>query len=114
LFQRHIPNAAIEIMSWVVLATTTAVQPARLPEISRHDAAAPESTRSIFDTGQARRIEVPVYQRAGLEIGAHVAGPAVIVESGTSTYVSPRFSAYVDTGGALVLNAKPQLNTKSG
>jgi N-methylhydantoinase A len=106
LFQRHIPNAGIEIMSWVVLATTERAPVARLPLAPQHDAPEPTSNRSIFDTGLAQRITVPVYERDKLPAGARIQGPAVIVESGTSTYVSPRYSAHTDAGGALVLDAK--------
>jgi N-methylhydantoinase A len=48
-----------------------------------------------------------MYERAGLAPGTAIPGPALIVEDGTSTYVSPSFDAAVDAGGALVLTAKP-------
>ena len=49
LFARHIPNAEIEIMSWVVLATTEREPPARLAQVESRpppspSASAPSST----------------------------------------------------------------------
>ena len=105
LFARHIPNAEIEIMSWVVLATTGdgAAAAARRRPSPR---AAPDAHRRAL---RLRRRPRPPPRRAGLRArrpGARRAlkGPALIVEDGTSTYVSPRFDVAVDAGGALVLD----------
>ena len=107
LFARHIPNAEIEIMSWVVLATTATEPPARLAATAAKPAPKPVGERSVFDAGLGRRITVPIYERTALVPGAALKGPALIVEDGTSTYVSPRFDVSVDTGEALVLTATP-------
>jgi N-methylhydantoinase A len=105
LFARHIPNAEIEIMSWVVLATTDTEPPPRLPQAAPRPRPAPVGERSVFDAGLGRRLTVPVYERAALAPGMALKGPALIVEDGTSTYVSPRFDLAVDAGDALVLTA---------
>jgi N-methylhydantoinase A len=107
LFARHIPNAEIEIMSWVVLATTEREAPKRLDAVEPRPRPEPVGERSVFDAGLGRRLSVPVFERAALATGVAIKGPALIVEDGTSTYVSPRFDMGVDAGGALVLTAKP-------
>ena len=66
----------------------------------------PVGERSVFDAGLGRRVTVPIYERTALVPGAALKGPALIVEDGTSTYVSPRFDVSVDAGEALVLTAK--------
>jgi len=106
LFARHIPNAVIEIMSWVVLATTETQRPRRLDKASGRPAPAVAGERSVFDARLGKRLAVPVYERGQLAPGMGVAGPALVVEEGTSTYVSPSFDLAVDAGGALVLTAK--------
>ena len=106
LFARHIPNAEIEIMSWVVLATTATEPPPRLPQVEPRAHPKPIGERSVFDAGLGRRLTVPVFERAALAPGMALKGPALIVEDGTSTYVSPRFALTVDAGGALVLTAE--------
>jgi N-methylhydantoinase A len=106
LFARFIPNALIEIMSWVVLATTATEPPARLAAVAPRPAPAPVGERSVFDARLGRRLAVPVFERHRLAPGATIKGPALIVEEGTSTYASPSFDVSVDAGGALVLSAR--------
>jgi len=108
LFARFIPGAEIEIMSWVVLATTEAEAPERLGPAAPRPAPPPCGERSIYDARLGRRIAVPVYERSRLAPGTGIPGPALVVEDGTSTYVSPSFDAAVDAGGALVLSARSQ------
>jgi N-methylhydantoinase A len=106
-FARHIPNAAIEIMTWVVLATTETEPPRRLASAKSAAAPAPIGERSVFDAKLGKRVTVPMFDRGTLAAGVALKGPALIIEEGTSTYVSPSFDAAVDAGGALVLTAKP-------
>jgi N-methylhydantoinase A len=106
LFARHIPNAEIEIMSWVVLATTATEPPPRLGKVEPRPSPKPIAERSVFDAGLGRSLAVPVYERRSLPPGSTLKGPALIVEDGTSTYVSPRFDLAVDAGDALVLTAQ--------
>jgi N-methylhydantoinase A len=105
LFTRHIPNAAIEILSWVVSVSTRATVPTRLGEVAARPAPAPVGTRRIIDSRAGETVSVPVYDRSMLEPGSTLSGPALIVEDGTSTYVAASFDARVDAGGALVLTA---------
>lgn len=106
LFARHIPGAAIEIMSWNVTATTAVAPPQRLAEAKPAPAPSPSGQRELFDARLARWQTVPVYRRTELRPGATLQGPAVVIEAGTSTYVSPGFDLAVDSGHALVLTAK--------
>ncbi|MCL4767561.1 MAG: hydantoinase/oxoprolinase family protein [Hyphomicrobiaceae bacterium] len=106
LFARHIPGAAIEIMSWVVLVSCAESRPDRLGAPPPRPAPTPAGTRDVFDARLGKKLEVPVLERARLQPGTRIAGPALIVEDGTSTYVSASFDALVDAGWALVLTAK--------
>jgi N-methylhydantoinase A len=110
LFARHIPSAEIEIMSWVVLATTEPDAPTRLAPVAPAPLPAPAGERSIFDAGAGRRQRVPVFERGKLKPGMAVQGPALVVEDGTSTYVSPGFDLMVDAGNALVMTARRATN----
>lgn len=106
LFSRHIPGAVIEVLSWAVLVSTTQEQPPRLGEVSPAAAPAPIGTRAVFDGKAARAVDVPVYARETMLPGAAISGPALVVESGTSTFVSAGFDASLDAGLGLVLIAK--------
>jgi N-methylhydantoinase A len=106
LFARHIPGAAIEVMSWMVLATTPAPPPMQLAAAAPCAPPGSLGKRSILDARLGRRIAVPVFERDRLAPGAVLEGPALIVEADTSTYVSPSFAVQVDSGGALVLTTR--------
>jgi N-methylhydantoinase A len=106
LFARHIPDAEIEIMSWMVLATTESERPARLPPVERRPTPSPVGTRAILDAHLGRREIVQVFERSALLPGMYISGPALIIEEGTSTYVSPDFDVAVDAGEALILTAR--------
>jgi N-methylhydantoinase A len=109
LFARHIPDAEIEIMSFMVTASTPSTPPPRLREVGRRAPPRPAGTRSIFDARLGRRQTVAVFDRGALPPGTLIAGPALIVEEGTSTYVSPSFDVRVDAGAALILTARAQV-----
>jgi len=110
LFARFIPNALIEIMSWVVLATTATEPSPRLEAAAARLTPPAVGERSVFDAALGRRTCVPVFERSHLEPGSKIKGPALIIEEGTSTYASPSFDVSVDAGGALVLTARPAAN----
>jgi N-methylhydantoinase A len=51
-------------------------------------------------------LSVATYARASIKPGARIAGPALILEAGTSTLVTATFDASTDAGGALVIERK--------
>ena len=110
LFVRFIPGAVIEILSWSVLVTTGSTLPAAgaaaPPALDPATAPAPLGTRAVFDGRAGRAAAVPVYDRAAMTPGARVAGPAIIVEDETSTFVSAAFDVHVDGAGCLVMDRK--------
>jgi N-methylhydantoinase A len=117
LFERHIPSAVIEVMGWTVFVGTRAAPPAPLPAADRKAGPRPIGTRAVFDGRSARRADVLLYARTDFAPGATVAGPAIIVEEGTSTFVSEAFDARLDGGGALLLErnlAQPSMKESEG
>jgi N-methylhydantoinase B len=59
------------------------------------------ATRGVWFEG--REIECPVYDRARLRCGDHLAGPAIVEEFGATTIVFPRQRVEVDRFGNMVL-----------
>jgi N-methylhydantoinase A len=51
-------------------------------------------------------IEIPLYRREDMAPGATIAGPAVIAEDETSTFVSNSFDAHIDGAGSIVMERK--------
>ena len=107
LFERHIPGAAIEALSWSVTVSTEARRPVALTAPARRPAPKPVGSRRFFDARLSQHVEVPVYWRNDLVPGATVAGPAIIAEDETSTFVSAAFEAWLDAAGGIVLERKP-------
>ncbi len=106
LFARHIPGAAIEVLSWAVLVTTDAAKPPRLGKPRAAGTPEPIGTRPVLDAKSGKAADVPMYDRLAMAPGTRVGGPALIVEAGTSTFVSAAFDAEIDAGLGLVLARK--------
>ena len=118
LFERHIPSAIIEILTWAVAAGTTEERPAPLEAAAPVAGPAPIGRRIVLFGAEAEPTDVPVYARADFTPGARIDGPAdvelawaagraIVVEAGTSTFVTTAFTASLDRGLALVLQRRP-------
>jgi N-methylhydantoinase A len=77
-----------------------------LAPVARIAGPRPIGVRAVFDGKASRAVEIPVYARAQMQPGAAITGPALVVEDGTSTFVSASFDATLDAGLGLVLVAK--------
>ncbi|HEX8665466.1 MAG TPA: hydantoinase/oxoprolinase family protein [Beijerinckiaceae bacterium] len=105
-FERHIPGAVIEAMSWTVFVGTAPKPPQPLAMPALKDGPPPIGARAVFDGRSGARREVPLYARADFTPGATVPGPAIVAEAGTSTFVGEGYDATLDEGGALVLERR--------
>ncbi len=106
LFARPIPGAAIEVLSWSVLVTTAPRTPARIASAPPRPAPQPAGTRAFHDGRGGGTIEIPFYRREQMLPGVTVAGPALITEDGTSTFIAASFDAVIDGAGCIVMNRK--------
>ena len=103
LFGRALDGLDIEIMNWSVLVRS---QLAEISPVAPVGSEAPRSggeTRRIFDAREQRFVDAAVYQRDTLRAGDRVPGPAVIIESETSTIVTSRYDAIAQNDGCLLL-----------
>jgi N-methylhydantoinase A len=106
LFRRPIPGAAIEALSWSVLISTKAERPVAINGAPEKRAPSPDGSRSFFDGRAGKSIDVPLYRRERMEAGVRVAGPAIIAEDETSTFVTASFDARIDAAGCIVLERR--------
>jgi N-methylhydantoinase A len=106
LFERQIPGAAIEVLSWSVLATTEPRHPARVAEVTRKPVGKAAGNRRFFDGRVGQVVEIPLYHRDQMPPGTTIAGPAVIAEDETSTFVSASFEAHIGGAGSIVMERK--------
>jgi N-methylhydantoinase A len=108
LFRRVIPNAAIEIMAWSVLVSTETTLPDQVDPPPMSDAPEAADTVAVFDGRSGSVIQVPRYRRANLAPGARFAGPAIVAEDETATYITANFDAWIDGIGSIVMDRKEQ------
>ena len=104
LFNRVIPDAAVEVLSWSLLLSAP---PSALPATAGGGDAAPAAevtTREVFEPAAERFMSAKVLSRAGLS--QPVVGPALIVEDATTTVVPDGFEAAVGPGGHLILSQR--------
>jgi len=106
LFGRIIEGLAVEVMTWTLALGTKAGLPEQVPEPQEAGTAAPSSTRAVLNTMSGLYEDVGVVERAALTPGQAIAGPVLIVEDETTTFVSARFDAWINGLGYIVLSAK--------
>jgi N-methylhydantoinase A len=106
LFQRSVPGMIIEVMNWGLTVSTEPDPVTRLAAPVKRRDAPPEGAQLLFLNSRTGLVEVPTYQRPALQAGDGVAGPALIVEGQTTTFVGPRFDAVVDDGGNIVMTRR--------
>ena len=106
LYGRIIPKLDLEIVSWSV--EVTAVPDAIAPVDPPPPAPAPPArgSRPVLDPGSGRVVEATLFRRADFAAGARVAGPALIVETDTTTVVSTAFAASIDRLGTIVMERR--------
>lgn len=104
-YGRTVPNVDVEIINWAFIAATPATDVARVNPARRRHKPDTCNNRRIY-WGQLRKtLDVPCYQREDLKSGDFIPGPALIIESQTTTLVSPAFDATLDRVGNIVLTS---------
>lgn len=106
LFGRVIDGLAIEITNWSLVVASVL---AETPPVERHaDGAAvtPLRTRQFFDAALRKTVDAQEVDRAAMTAGTAVEGPAIIIESETTTIVTSGFRAIGQGDGSLRLIRK--------
>jgi N-methylhydantoinase A len=110
-YGRTVPNVDVEIINWAFIAATpgTTVTAVSAPRRKREPSA--DRRRKIYWGQMRKSLDVPCYQREALLPGDFISGPALIIESQTTTLVSPAFDAALDRVGNIVLTSKSSKRT---
>ena len=106
LFGRSLDGLDIEIMTWSVQVRSKLLAPAAVEPVSAEKPCYSDEKRRIFDAREQRFVDAAVFQRDRLEAGDLISGPAVIIESETSTIVTNRYQAIMQSDGCLLLRLK--------
>ena len=117
LFGHAVEGLDVEVVSWALSLRTEAARPEAI-ELSRgrisHDTHDIEdraesrhaSRRRVFDAKTARFHDCAVYERHGLPREVRIAGPLVVVEDETSTYVTPGYSIVLQQDDCLLIERR--------
>jgi N-methylhydantoinase A len=103
VYSRIIPGLEVEALTWTLALAQPFALPKRLPTPPDTVPPSPAGSVRLIDPASGDTTDAAVYPRTALPIGVHLTGPAIIVESGTSTIVPPGFSARVGAGGELLI-----------
>jgi N-methylhydantoinase A len=102
-FGRAIGGLAVEAIGWSVRVATRHPPVERVERVEALHDVAIDRTRAIHDAGTGTLVEAAVVERSKLSTGDRVAGPAVIVEPQTTTWVSSSRQAVVQADGCLLI-----------
>ncbi|MEH6521895.1 hypothetical protein [Sulfitobacter sp.] len=106
LFGRTIEGLAIEITNWSLVVASL------LPDVApatRHDRGADVTalrTRQFYDAALRRMVDAQEVDRSAMTAGQAVEGPAVIIETETTTIVTSAYCAIGQGDGSLLLRRK--------
>jgi len=106
LYRRVIPEAEVEVLTWALTISTVAEHPRPVGTPDPRPAPAPVDHLPVPDLETGEEHEVPLYWRPDLEPGAVIAGPAIVAEDETSTYVTRRFGIRVAANRYLVVERR--------
>jgi N-methylhydantoinase A len=106
IYGLHLPDMAVEIVTWSVTVSTVLEPPAKLAAAGRTGTAAPIGRRPVYEPARGELVEMPIYARADLKPGVGIDGPAVIVEDETTTIIPASFGATVNSRGDIVMEAR--------
>ena len=103
-FGRAIDHVVVEIVSWSVLVASITEAPAPL-ELRRDHAtdAIVVAHRPVHDATVGADVDAAIVGRADLGPATRILGPAVIVESQTTTILASHHQAVVQADGALLI-----------
>jgi len=103
VYGRVIPGLEVEALTWTLALAQAFTLPERAPVPPEVAAPPPTGSARVIDPAHGEATDTAVYARAALPVGARLAGPAIIVESGTSTIVPAGFTARVAAAGELLI-----------
>ena len=107
-FSRIVPGMTIEILNWGVTVSSQA--PTLKPALRTTENRIREATesREIICDVSGETILAGVFDRANLQSGDQIIGPALIIEAQTTILVSTDFSAFMDLGGNIWMTQRQE------
>ena len=102
-YGRTIPAVDVEILNWTLSVATVAQRPDPVEMPPARPAPSPVQRRLLLDPATGSPADVPVHRRSDLVPGMTIPGPALIIETQTTTVVSAAFTACINALGYIVM-----------
>jgi len=109
-FGRAIAGLAVEAIGWSVRVATPRATVDRVQRVAASRDVAADRTRRVYDTTSESTTDAGVVQRHALAVGDRVVGPAVIVETQTTTLLSSTQQAVMQPDGCLLVTRTGDTN----
>ena len=93
----------VEVVSWSVRVVAEQRVPEKLKLKAGTERSLQAEHRSVFESSSGKMMACKVYERESLLAGVRIAGPAIIVERETSTFVPRSFEAIIQDDGSILL-----------
>lgn len=105
-FHRSVPGMSIEILNWSVEVATQVEDNDGAVAVTSSQKVTAQNWREIQCDVTETTVQAGVFQRASLQAGDQIIGPALIQEAQTTTLVSSDFNAQIDSTGNILITHK--------
>ena len=107
-FGRAIDGLQIEVVGWSVKVTSPRPETEKTTTVDSENIVKTDLKRVIYDPAKDSKVEASVFQRENLNPGDCVMGPAIIVESQTTTWVSSEKKSSTQHDDCLLITKKTE------
>ena len=107
-FGRAIEGLQIEVVGWSVKVTSPRPETEKTITVDSENIVMTDSKRVVYDPAKGTEVEASVFQRENLNPGDCVMGPAIIVESQTTTWISSEKKSSTQKDGCLLITKKTE------
>lgn len=102
-FGRAIDELAIEAVSWSVRVASIQDRPAAIDALDAGESVPAMMRRPIYDPVVGKQVDSAIVERSAMSPGSSVHGPAVIIESQTSTVLGSHHTAVMQADDTLLI-----------
>ena len=107
-FGRAIEGLQIEVVGWSVKVTSPRPETEKTITVDSENIVTTDLKRVIYDPAKGTEVKASVFQRKNLNPGDCVMGPAIIVESQTTTWISSEKKSSTQKDDCLLITKKTE------
>ena len=111
-FGRAINDLTIEAVSWSVRVASIQQRPPAIPLLQAQSVVVSEVSRPMFDPVLGSLTDAAIVERDSLSPGSAISGPAIVVESQTTTVLGSHHVAVMQTDGTLLITRNNETDAR--